>query len=276
MLSIHPLSGALGAELHNVDLAQPLSDEMFQAIHAALLKYEVIFFRDQDISPATQRDFALRFGPIQAHPAYPHAEGVPEVTVLHHTHEKPSKLELWHIDMTFSSTPPLGSILHAKIIPEVGGDTLWSSMSAAYEGLSDRMQRFLSELSAVHDFSYGFKESLMEPGGRERLADAVAANPPREHPVVRVHPETGRKGLFVNQLFTTHIVGMRQKESDAMLNFLYEHAQRDEFTCRFRWRPNSIAFWDNRITQHKPINDCSSAERRMHRVTIDGDRPVGP
>jgi taurine dioxygenase len=146
-------------------------------------------------------------------------------------------------------------------------------MTAAYKGLSAPMQDFLQGLTAVHDFAHGFKESLAEPGGRERLAGAVAANPPVRHPVIRTHPETGRKVIFVNSLFTTHIEGLARAESDALLQFLFRHVTTPEFTCRFQWRPHSIAIWDNRSTQHKPINDYFPAHRKLLRITIDGDKP---
>ncbi|MDX1735649.1 MAG: TauD/TfdA family dioxygenase, partial [Halioglobus sp.] len=142
-----------------------------------------------------------------------------------------------------------------------------------YDGLSRPMQQYLDGLVAVHDFSWGFKESLAEPGGAERLADAVAANPPVRHPVIRTHPESGRKVIFVNSLFTTHIEDIPRAESDAVLDFLYRHIAKDEYTCRFQWRPHSIAIWDNRSTQHKPINDYFPAHRQLHRITIDGDIP---
>lgn len=157
----------------------------------------------------------------------------------------------------------MGTVLKSVIVPPKGGDTLWSSMTAAYEGLSIQMQKFLEGLTAVHDFAYGFKESLAEPGGKQRLADAVAANPPVRHPVIRTHPETAKKLIFVNSLFTTHIEGLRPRESDALLSFLYEHIITAEYTCRFQWRPHSIAIWDNRSIQHKPINDYFPAQRRL-------------
>ena len=149
---------------------------------------------------------------------------------------------------------------------------MFASMSAAFEGLSDKMQSFLSGLTAVHDFSYGFKESINEPGGRERLSEMIQNNPPVEHPVIRIHPESGKKGIFVNSLFTVAINDMKQRESSSLLRFLHEHLTLPEFTCRFKWGKDSIAFWDNRITQHKPVNDYWPAERLMHRVTIDDGR----
>ncbi|MCB1842856.1 MAG: taurine dioxygenase [Halioglobus sp.] len=273
MFDVVPVGGALGAEVHGIDLSQPLSEAQALELRRLLVEHEVIFFRDQDITPAQQRDLALRFGPLQTHPAYATVDGFPEVTILESTPEKPTKIEAWHSDMTFRAHPPMGTVLKSEIVPPRGGDTLWSSMTAAYAGLSQPMQAFLAGLTAVHDFAHGFKESLAEPGGRERLADAVAANPPVRHPVIRTHPESGRKVIFVNSLFTTHIEGLKPAESAALLQFLFRHVTTDEYTCRFHWAPHSIAIWDNRSTQHKPVNDYFPAHRRLQRITIDGDQP---
>ncbi len=273
MFDIKPITAVIGAEIYGIDLSQPIGDEAYQEIRRLLVEHKVIFFRDQDIGPQHQKALAALFGPVQSHPSYPTVEGFPEITIIESTPENPTKVELWHTDMTFNPHPPLGSILRGIILPEKGGDTAWSSLSAAYEGLSDKMQSFLSGLSAVHDFAFGFKESLAEPGGRDQLAQALADNPPVEHPVIRTHPESGEKLIFVNELFTTHIVGMKEKESRSLLEFLYRHCVTLEYTCRFQWRPNSLAFWDNRATLHKPVNDYFPAHRRMERITIDGDRP---
>lgn len=271
--TVTKLTAALGAEISGVDLNQPLDDATFKFVHDALVEHQVIFFRNQNWEPEMHKQFALRFGPVQIHPAYNHVPGYPEICILENSEANPSKIEKWHTDMTFSATPPLGSILHSKHIPPIGGDTLFSSMSAAYEALSDKMQSFLSSLTAIHDFRHGFKESLAEPGGPERLAGAIAANPPVAHPVVRTHPISGKKGIFVNSLFTTHIVGMKASESEALLNFLFQHCILPEFICRFKWQVNSVAFWDNRITQHKPVNDFGLQYRVLQRITIDGDKP---
>jgi taurine dioxygenase len=273
MLDITPLAGALGAEIRGLDLGRELTAEDAATLRDLLNRYEVVFFREQDIGPAQQRALALTFGPLQTHPAYATIDGFPEITILESTPEKPTKIEAWHSDMTFREHPPLGTVLRSVITPPRGGDTLWASMTAAYQGLSPAMQAFLEGLQAVHDFSWGFKESLAEPGGRERLAEAVAANPPVRHPVIRVHPETGKKVIFVNSLFTTHIEGLAAGESRAVLDFLFQHVTTPEYTVRFRWEPHSIAIWDNRSTQHKPVNDYFPAHRRMERITIDGDRP---
>ena len=273
MLEILPLAGALGAEIKGMDLSTDLGSDDVQRLRDLLNEHEVIFFRDQDITPARQKALALTFGPLQTHPAYDTVEGFPEITILESKPDKLTKIEAWHSDMTFRQHPPMGTVLKSVVVPPRGGDTLWSSMTAAYNGLSAQMQGFLEGLTAVHDFSYGFKESLAEPGGRERLADAVAANPPVRHPVIRTHPETGKKVIFVNSLFTTHIEGLTSAESRAILDLLFEHVTTPEFTCRFKWRPHSIAIWDNRSTQHKPINDYFPAHRRLQRITIDGDKP---
>lgn len=273
MFDAIPIAGALGAEIVGIDLSEELGDSQFARIRELLVEHEVIFFRDQDIGPARQRALAESFGPLQTHPAYDTVQGFPELTILESSAEKPTKIEAWHSDLTFRERPPMATVLKSVIVPPRGGDTLWSSMPAAYNGLSSGMQAFLEGLVAVHDFRHGFRESLAEPGGQERLADAVAAYPPVRHPVIRVHPESGRKVIFVNSLFTTHIENLPPGESAAILNFLFQHISRDEYTCRFHWRPHSIAIWDNRSTQHKPINDYFPSHRLMHRITIDGDKP---
>ncbi len=275
MLELRPSSGSIGAQVSGVDLCQSLDELQFNELSEALLEYQVLFFRDQPLRPENHADLANLFGQPQLHEAYPHVDGYPQITILENDEGNPSKIEMWHADMTFRPCPPLGSILHGLIIPEKGGDTLFASMSAAYDGLSDKMQSFLSGLTAIHDFSYGFKESLEEPDGKERLADMVLANPPVVHPVVRTHPVSGVKGLFVNSLFTMRIAEMKEKESRALLDFLFEHMVRPEYTCRFDWQTNSVAFWDNRITQHKPVNDYWPGHRRLQRITVDdGQRPA--
>lgn len=269
------IADALGAEVEGLDLSGPLDEAARREIEAALAEHEVLFFRGQDISPVDHKRLAGLFGALQTHGAYPHVDGHPEITILESDRENPSKIEKWHTDMTFRERPPLGSILRARVVPETGGDTQWMSLSAAFEALSRTMREFLAGLTAEHSFEHGFRESLAEPGGRERLADMVAANPPVEHPVVRVHPVSGRRCLFVNSLFTTRILQLTAEESESLLAFLYAHMEREEFSCRFSWSRNAIAFWDNRCTQHRPVNDYWPARRRLERITIDGDRPYG-
>ncbi len=274
MISVTSVAGCLGGEVSGVELSAPIDDELQAQINDALLQYEVLFFKDQKLTPAAHRAFANLFGSAQLHEGYPHVDDYPELTILENDKDNPSKIERWHTDMTFRPRPPLGSILHGVVIPEGRGDTLFASMSAAFEGLSDHMQSFLSGLTAIHDFTHGFREILKEPGGRERLAQMVKDNPPVEHPVIRRHPESGKLGIFVNSLFTVKIKGMKAKESTTLLDFLYDHVVTPEFTYRFRWERDSVAFWDNRITQHKPVNDYWPARRKMQRITIEGDVPA--
>ena len=177
--------------------------------------------------------------------------------------------------MTFRPAPPAITLLHGQIIPAYGGDTLWASISAAYEGLSEPIRKLVDNLEAVHDFRHGFQESLAEPGGPERLAPAIAENPPVTHPLIATHPETGKRVIYVNALFTTHIVGLNKEESRMLLDFLYRHVVTEEYTVRLSWQPKTVAIWDNRSTQHKPVNDFFPQHRKMHRVTIAGDRPAG-
>ena len=273
MFELKLLSGALGAELYGVNLAKDLSNDVLKEMRRLLVEHEVIFFRDQDISHEQHKQIAHFFGPLQTHPAYGTVPDFPEITILESTAEKPTKIEKWHTDMTFREHPPMGSILRSKICPPSGGDTLWSSMTSTYEALSQPMKDFLDNLNAEHDFSHGFKESLAEPGGRERLKDAIKDNPPVIHPVIQTHPESGKKVIFVNTLFTTKIIELSADESNSILNFLYDYIKTPEFTCRFSWEPNSIAFWDNRSTQHKPVNDYFPSHRMLERITIDGNKP---
>ncbi len=273
MFDVKPISGALGAELYGVDLCEELTQDVYSEIRRLLVEHEVIFFRDQDISHEQHKALATSFGPVQTHPAYNTVPNYPEISILESTKDKPTKIEIWHTDMTFRKHPPMGSVLRSRICPPEGGDTMWASMTTAYDALSEEMKSYLSNMHAEHDFSYGFKESLAEPGGKEKLKEAVAENPPVSHPVIRTHPESGKKVIFVNALFTTRILGLSSKESDSILNFLYDHIITPEFTCRFSWQPNSIAIWDNRSTQHKPINDYFPAHRMLERIAIDGDKP---
>jgi taurine dioxygenase len=274
MMEVRKAAGALGAFVDGVSLAEVAgSDDLFSALRAALLEHEVLFFRDQHIDAVAFQAFARRFGAVEAHPAYDTVPEAPDVQILESTPERPSKIEAWHSDMTFRPAPPALTLLHGRIIPRYGGDTLWASASAAYAGLSEPMRNLLDGLRAVHDFRHGFQESLAEPGGAERLAPAIAANPAVTHPLVRTHSGSGRKAIFVNPLFTTHIEGLTRPESDALLAFLYRHVVTDEYTVRLSWQPDTVAIWDNRTVQHKPVNDYFPQHRLMHRVTIAGERP---
>jgi taurine dioxygenase len=268
-LRIVPLSPTVGAEIGGINLAHPLDDATYDELHRALLKHKVIFFRDQDITPEEHIAFARRFGDLEVHPFAPQGEH-PELLVIAHDEINRGKENTWHSDVTWRLQPSLGSILRALEVPPVGGDTLFADMHAAYEDLGDSMKHALSGMTAIHDFSRVF--------GRNLSADKMAAMkekyPPANHPVVRTHPETGEKSLYVNRAFTSHIVGMKPDESERMLEFLYSRASIPEYQCRFKWKRNSIAFWDNRAVQHYAVSDYFPQRREMHRVTVIGDTPV--
>jgi taurine dioxygenase len=274
-LSITPLAPALGAVVHDVDLANDHDDATVAAIAAALERHLVLFFADQTITPEQQRDFAARFGKLYTHPLYPGQAGLPEIMVLEYDAEKRGANDEWHSDVTYIETPPKASLLYAEIIPELGGDTLWLNTYLAYEALSPALQSLVSQLSAVHDFSKVFRpERFALYGIADRAQQAYRDNPPVTHPVVRTNLATGRKALFVNEHFTSHIAGVPQRESRAILDFLLEHLRQPEFNVRWRWSPGNVAFWDNRFTQHYALADYYPHHRRMRRATILGDRPV--
>ncbi len=274
-LRIRPLTPTIGAVIEGVDLSQPVSDDLLGAIRAAWLKHEVVFFEDQRLTPKQHRDFAARFGALHTHPLYPGVPEAPEVFVLDNHAQNPTDNDAWHTDVTFIETPPMASLLYARLLPEVGGDTVWSSMKAAYQALSPAFRDFLSGLDAVHDFARGFptRGLVANQAGEDKHAKALAEHPPVIHPVVRTHPETGEDGLFVNYGFTDRIKGLRRKESDAILHMLFDHIQKPEFHVRWRWSPGALAFWDNRVTQHYAVNDYLPARRVMNRATVLGDRP---
>ncbi|MGA4635379.1 taurine dioxygenase [Pseudomonas solani] len=274
-LHITPLSPALGALIGGVDLREPLSAEHRDGIEAALLQHQVLFFRAQPLEPTQQARFAAQFGDLHIHPIYPNIPEQPEVLVLDTAVTDVRDNALWHTDVTFMETPALGAVLSAKLLPPVGGDTLWASSSAAFEALSAPLQRMLEGLTATHDLARSFPEERfsLTADEREKLEAAKRKHPPVSHPVVRTHPVTGRKGLFVSEGFTTRINELTVAESDALLRFLFAHATRPEFTLRWRWQENDVAFWDNRITQHFAVDDYRPARRVMHRATILGDKP---
>lgn len=275
LLSVRPLSPAIGAIVEGVDLRDDLSPPTVAALEAALVDRHVLFFEGQALEPASLRDLGRRFGTLHTHPIYPQADDVPEIIVLDTSVANLPDNDNWHTDVTFIETPPLGAILVAKALPPVGGDTSWSSMVAAYEALSEPLRRFLDGLRATHDFTKSFPQERWGQGDDEpRWQEARRKSPPVTHPVVRTHPVTGRRGLFVNEGFTTRIVGLSAPESDAMLRLLFTHVTKPEFTIRWRWKLGDVAFWDNRLTQHYALADYLPHRRVMHRATILGDRPV--
>jgi taurine dioxygenase len=277
-ISVIRIAGALGAEIGGVDLATPLGNDTFAAIHRALLDHCVIFFRDQVMTPAEHVAFARRFGAISIHPYAPALDGHPEVMRVFK--EKDDKANFgggWHSDMTFLEKPPLGSILYAKEVPPVGGDTMFANQYLAYEALSPALRRTLDGLSAVHSANAQYGVDGLSEANRHNDQRSMKPKTSEDakaetiHPVVRTHPETGRKALYVNIGFTQRFEGWTKEESRPLLRWLYEHCAKPEFTCRFQWRANSVAFWDNRCTQHYALNDYHGHRREMHRVTVEGD-----
>jgi taurine dioxygenase len=267
-IQVNKLTPHAGAEIRGVDLAQPLDEPTFKEIHAALIDNGVIFFRDQHLTPDQQKAFGRLFGELHMHPAAPSLlQGHPEILVIH-ADEKSKHVagENWHSDVSCDLEPPMGSILYMHELPPVGGDTLFASMYAAHEALSEPMKRFLEPLTAMHEGEHVYR-------GRYGVNDTGKIFPKAEHPVIRTHPVSGRKALFVNGGFTTRIKQLARPESDALLHFLFRHVETPEFHCRFRWQIDSVAFWDNRCVQHHAMWDYYPQRRHGHRVTIKGDRP---
>ena len=272
-MQVVPVSPALGAQVE-LDLREALrSRGVLDALQDALLEHHVLFLREQRLTAGEFQQLGERFGTLETHPAYPTVPEAAGVQILESTAEAPSRIEVWHSDMTFRETPPAVTLLYARTVPDTGGDTLWASAHAAYEGLSAPLRDLLAGLRAVHDFAHGFRESLAAPGGHERLRDAVSAHPAVTHPVVRTHPASGRKSLYVNPLFTTRLEALARRESDALLTFLCREITVDEYTVRLAWRPGTVAIWDNRTTQHKPVNDYFPRHRKMYRLTVAGEVP---
>jgi taurine dioxygenase len=273
-LDIRPLSGAIGAEIGGIDLASPLDDEAVAAIRRAWLDHLVIFFRGQDLPPERLLAVARRFGRPIEYPFVAGIDGFPEVTpVVKLEHERVNFGGIWHSDTTYLDEPPIGTLLIAREVPETGGDTLFANMYLAYESLSAGMRRLLDPLVAVNSSRKADASKTREDRMRDGAQAASNRDYAAEHPVVRTHPETGRKALYVNVGHTVRFKGMSAEESAPLLDFLFAHQTRPEFTCRFRWEVGSLALWDNRCAQHNPINDYHGRRRIMHRVTLEGDKP---
>jgi taurine dioxygenase len=273
-IEIVPVTVEVGAEVRGLDLRKPLAPEEVRGVERALAAHGVLFFRDQHLTPEQHLAFARSFGALDPAPFGPKHERHREITVLDQVLPKGQGADNWHTDNTFMPEPPMGSILRAIELPGVGGDTCFASMYAAWDALSPAMQSFLSGLRAVHDLTRTLSRAIRDgnaPGAE--LARMQKDWPPVEHPVARRHPVTGRIALFVNGNFTSHLVGLAPAESDALLRMLFDHVRSPDFQCRFRWRPGSIAFWDNRCVQHYGVPDYGE-RRLMHRVTLAGDRPV--
>jgi taurine dioxygenase len=274
--TLDPLSPTIGAIISGVDLGETVDAELFDELNRALLEWKVLFFRDQEITGEQHTAFAANWGALESHPfirlrTTHQSDDRPQVVRFEKGPKSVGYENVWHSDVTWRAEPSLGSVLRAIEVPPVGGDTLWADMGAAYDGLNDAMKERIDGLTAVHDWINTFGAG-MDQASRDSLRPDF---PAVEHPVVRVHPETGRKTLYVNQAFTQHIVGLDPAESRALLDYLYNQAGFPEYQCRFRWRAGDVAFWDNRSTQHYATSDYYPQRRVMERITVIGDRPFG-
>ena len=284
----HPIAGNIGAEISGVDLSDSVDDETFAEIHRALLEHLAIFFRDQRLTPEQHLALARRFGPLDPEPfdkplTLPRVDGHPEILVVVKEPENQGINfgGIWHYDVTFRARPILGNVVYALEVPDHGGDTMFGNMYLAYETLTDGLKAQLAGMKAVHTAlrTYETERFAARYGVDPRAKDLDGGLSPEatnemEHPVVRTHPESGRKALFVGRAYTTRFAGMSEIESAPLLEYLHRHAEKPEFTCRFRWRKGSVAIWDNRCATHCAINDYHGQRRVVHRVSIDGDRPV--
>lgn len=281
-----PLSATIGAELRGIDLRRDLDDRTVAAIRSVWLDRKVVFFPDQHLTPEEHVAFADRFGSItEGHPVIPPVSGHPEIMEIDYSRPRELYAQYgdvstrtkgldWHTDVTFVARPPMGSILRAVVVPPAGGDTLFSDQVAAFEALSPALQAFLTTLTATHDGRAAFQGLLDHVGEGSWDGDVLTKLEPVSHPVVRTHPETGRRALFVNPGFTSHINELERAESDALLAYLYAHSVRPEFTVRRHWTAGDVGFWDNRVTQHSVVGDYGDDHRVIQRVTLRGDVPV--
>ncbi|MFZ3572690.1 TauD/TfdA dioxygenase family protein [Streptomyces sp. BH097] len=269
LFELVPQGATIGAEIRGLDLSRPLSPELREELNRALLEWKVLFFRAQHLTSESQRDFARNWGELETNPLLERGDSEDVVRFDKGAGGVPSYENVWHTDVTFRERPALGAVLQLREVPPFGGDTMWADMAAAYDNLSDEVKARIEGAEAEHDFLPGFRRFY----GPERLAQWQESFPPVTHPVVRRHPETGRRMLFVNTSFTTRILGMERAESDRLLRLLYQQAHVPEFQVRFHWQPGDIAFWDNRATQHYAVADYGDARRVAERVAIAGDRP---
>jgi len=273
-LQVKRIAGALGAEIHGLDLAAGLTESQAAQVRAIFLEHQVIFFRDQPLQAQQFLRFAQAMGQPIEYPFVKGIEGFPEIIpVMKLEHERSNFGGIWHSDTTYLEQPPMGSMLLAREVPPFGGDTLFASQYLAYEALSEGMRKLLDPLVAINssakaDVSKTREDRIASDGRADARKDYVSA-----HPVVRTHPETGRKALYVNVAHTVRFDSMSEEESAPLLQWLYQHQVKPEFTCRFSWQPGSIAFWDNRCVQHNPVNDYHGYKRLMHRITLAGDTP---
>ena len=270
---IEPIGPTIGAKIRGLDLSKTIDKETLVQLEDALVKHKIIYLRDQNINTAQQVTFGRRFGDLEVHPFRPEGK-IPEIMVLDNHKDNPVlSTDVWHSDTTFRECPTKYSILRCLKIPETGGDTLWADMCAAYVGLSDAIKNMIDELFAVHDFKNFRGLFSNSENDRKKVLELKKLYPTPTHPVVRTHPVTGRKAIYVNSQFTLGIVGMKDKESRALLELLYEQAQIPEYQFRLRWKPGTLAIWDNRSTQHYAANDYFPKRRHMERVAVIGDKP---
>lgn len=282
MVGIRPLSRAAGAEVTGLDLTRPPAPEVLSSLHKALGENGILLFRDADLTPEQHIAFSRAFGPLETHVVGEfNLAGHPEIFIVSNVKEE-GKLkgavyagQYWHSDLSYMAKPSMGSLLLCQEMPEIGGDTMWANMYLAYETLSDTMKGFLDGLKAIHDYSHAYDTYFAHLKERPPLtAEQRAKTPPVVHPMVRTHPVTGRKALYVNPGFTTGIVDMPKEESQPILGFLFRHATRPEFIYRHKWRVHDMIFWDNRCTMHYALSDYDfSVRRHMHRTTVAGDAP---
>lgn len=276
-MKVVPITGTIGAEILDIDLTIPFDEDTANLIYQALADHLVIFFPNQDISPADHLRLAKSFGEVDgAHPIYTNVPGFENIVELANDANNPPDTDGWHADLTFKSNPPFASILIAREIPEVGGDTLWSSLCAAYDALPEGMKTTLENMYALHDmgdfrnnFTVGEVSGDKLNQGMQRLGCAI-------HSIVKTHPTNGRKYLYINEAYTVHIIGKTARESRRLLNYLLDHISRPEYQVRFKWSKGAIAMWDNRCTQHYAVNDYLPAYRRMNRITVLNDRRSEP
>ena len=272
---LNKLSPELGAEISGIDLSKDFNEEIQNKIYDDLINYKVLFFREQNITPQFHVEFAKSFGSIEEpHPVYPHVDGFPEIVLLENDKNHPPDTDEWHTDVTFKNDPPFASILYSKIIPEVGGDTLWSSLSKIYDALPNELKAQIENLRAIHDMG-SFRNNYMNDDNREssvKLNKGFEAFGNAVHPVVQVHPISSEKFLYINPSFTSQIVGMTTTDSNNLLSYLFNFMSKPEFQIRFKWTPDTLVIWDNRCTMHYAIGDYMPNKRVMHRVTVLNDR----
>ena len=274
-MQVERLTPAIGGLVSGIDLCEPITPAQRDEILDSLVKHHVLFFENQPLTPRQHRDLAAKFGALHVHPVYPHVSDVEEIIILDTHVDNPPDNDSWHTDVPFIESPPMGCLLSARELPPTGGDTMWTSCAAAYDALDDEYKSLIENLTAEHDIAKAFPESHYgkTPEARAQLAAARLKNPPMIHPVVRTHPVSGRRGIYVNENFTTRIIELAPDKGAEVLSFLTSHVARPEFRVRWEWKQYDLAFWDNRLTQHFAFADYLPHRRVMHRATILGDKP---